>query len=1610
MKTLLARFSFILVGLLAVGQVYAQCNINIGSPSSISGDTTATVGDPDTDHILSSTVTFTNVQPGDTLRSIWQRNGVDIAGSLTASQFSDTDGTEIVTANYDPSTYEPAGEGPGIDTQDHGNYSVRFEANCGSGGSATPQTSSDRLLSVVPKILVEPSNSVVAIDGSVDLQVSAQGSNLIYTWYHKGSPISDGAVWSGQGTPSLTVNLGGISDVEEKITYTYNYYVRVSHDPDVGSDPTTNSDTAYLYITTQNPLGDGICKTPIQGEWNGNFLELDSQTDEPCTAGGDPTQCLKIGPDDWFDLEGARFFNGLGDCDEVTGFSAAGLPSGTAYRCDDQEDPARSSYYLHVPSGGSPVNTLNNSYQYQKALVDNPQGDSDWAIIPNPDDSTVSGNPSDIYSSVVPKYDGTADDVSESGKYRIALLTGPCYSGAAMGSRNVSRTVELQVEVIPVVIESTYASSTSAGGGTQTYDGLPRTLPAQVGDFVDMRVNTNFDATETVEYAWYRVDDPLTILDTDYRLTISDIQAGEFGMYQVDVTNPAGTVSQVFDVQGFVQEPTDVDLRGFPGDQLAQPGQNRVLQVVEGGEAFMQMEEGSSGGFGDAPQEFSWQKSTNGGASWTDIPGENFPYLFVTGISLADDNTRYRGVVTNAAANPFETGSMQLDVSAATPTPPTIVAQPQSQLGIDEGGTAFFNVQAIGTGTLNFTWRKGTSVINPGGRFQINTDGGSSSLTIIGVEPSDEASNYNVVVSNGTPPNATSVNVSLTVNPAPQAPEITTQPQSITVTEGEPAGFGVVATGSNLTYQWKKNGSDIAGATMNAYIISSAMESDEGAYSVRVTDSVSGLYTDSNPAVLTVDPIVCDAPAAATLVSPADGQELSSTSVNFDWNPVTPPAGCSVEYRVRWSASASSACNGSNASVWSSETEFSPDPLAAGGTYSWCVEARTAPGAVTASAVREFSTPAPDVTVPQAVLTIIPSDSEPDDRRGEIQIIANVSNASGNLIAEVYEVVNSDEPLVLVGSSEVSGGQVDISFEISDTTGVKDFEYKARFVTQTANPDDAQTGEFSESKFYYFDENLVIPPPEVIPSTQGESISWNSVPGAEEYLVYRRILKSSQCSGECYLNTPFNLIETIAADGSASYSYTDPNLLADLAADPENANEGASYFVVAKDGGQTSLRSDSTSREDVRSVFDRMAGGEITHKPSLAVRSLGDGRTAFYLEDLNAYRLDNSADVNVQIQYQRRLGSCDSFVFDDLDGSVAFGNVDALSRTTDPSRFIENAIFLGEVETIDPGESYCFEACITDKQGNTGSAGHGPDDPTDGTHCLSAVQGDIVDSTAPGFAGVSSVVALEDGTSLQVTYQKAETDIEREEPFIQYDIDYSTEPDFSDFRTLRVSDINQTTAVIEGLDSNQQYFVRAISFDFFENESEGQDQVVSAVTKNNYPSAVAEMRPTDQASIFEVNLRVTDRNLSQFADKSQAVSRLVGLYVGSSESSLQEVVNLDRKISRSSPVLTGLSTISGDTSSENFMINLSGDIQVKDLEGFYYKIVVEDPTGLRSEANGNTFLSRSLASSNSIGRDDDVGIVACSLSQKSKSAPLGVFSLLLLAIGLLGLRLARRKA
>ncbi len=218
--------------------------------------------------------------------------------------------------------------------------------------------------------------------------------------------------------------------------------------------------------------------------------------------------------------------------------------------------------------------------------------------------------------------------------------------------------------------------------------------------------------------------------------------------------------------------------------------------------------------------------------------------------------------------------------------PPTITTQPVSRTNA-VGTSASFTVVATGT-ALTYQWQFNGA----------NIAGATAGTFTLPSVQTNNAGNYTVIVSNAAT-QVTSAIAKLTVA-VPTPPAITKQPGSLTVTAGQSATFAVTATGTApLSYQWRFNGTNIAGATNNTYTVANAQSANVGSYTVGVSNS-NGTVT-SSPATLNIK-------YSLTVTTTSGGSVIAtpSASTYTPGSTVTLTASPSFLYRFTgWSGDAS---------------------------------------------------------------------------------------------------------------------------------------------------------------------------------------------------------------------------------------------------------------------------------------------------------------------------------------------------------------------------------------------------------------------------------------------------------------------------------------------------------------------------------------------------------------------------------------------------------------------------------------------------------------------------------------------------------------------------------
>lgn len=233
---------------------------------------------------------------------------------------------------------------------------------------------------------------------------------------------------------------------------------------------------------------------------------------------------------------------------------------------------------------------------------------------------------------------------------------------------------------------------------------------------------------------------------------------------------------------------------------------------------------------GSPSPSYQWSKGS------VAIPGATSNSYTTPALAPSDSGTTYTVTVANSAGTVTSVPA----TLTVNPKAVSILANP-TDVTVTAGVPATFTVTASGTGPLAYQWfRNGVAV--PGAT--------SASYTISGTQLSDSGATFSVAVSN-TVGAVASGSAKLTVNPNPIA--ITVQPKTATQFVGETATYSVTASGTTPSYQWRKNGVAIPGATTSSYTTPTITSADDNTSFDVVVSNSAGAVT-SSAALLRVGP------------------------------------------------------------------------------------------------------------------------------------------------------------------------------------------------------------------------------------------------------------------------------------------------------------------------------------------------------------------------------------------------------------------------------------------------------------------------------------------------------------------------------------------------------------------------------------------------------------------------------------------------------------------------------------------------------------------------------------------------------------------------------------
>ena len=257
-----------------------------------------------------------------------------------------------------------------------------------------------------------------------------------------------------------------------------------------------------------------------------------------------------------------------------------------------------------------------------------------------------------------------------------------------------------------------------------------------------------------------------------------------------------------------------------------------------------------------------WQVSTDGGATFTDIPNQTTLMLSLTNVVDSMEGYLYRARFSNTCGDTYSDAA-----SLGVINVPQVNVSPYS-VTICKGGQAVFIGARKGERLTFVQWQK--SVV--GSAVFTNIPGAiKDTLVVQAADVSQTGTRYRLAVGNKCD-TVYSSPASLVVR---DIPGISGQPQSVDACPGDSVSLSVQAINAS-SYQWQKDGVEIPGATSSTLAIGPVTHRDGGTYQVLLKNECG--ISKSQPAQLNVvtNPVIVRGPVSKS----ANEGEIVTLSVD----------------------------------------------------------------------------------------------------------------------------------------------------------------------------------------------------------------------------------------------------------------------------------------------------------------------------------------------------------------------------------------------------------------------------------------------------------------------------------------------------------------------------------------------------------------------------------------------------------------------------------------------------------------------------------------------------------------------------------------------------------
>lgn len=431
-------------------------------------------------------------------------------------------------------------------------------------------------------------------------------------------------------------------------------------------------------------------------------------------------------------------------------------------------------------------------------------------------------------------------------KNGAVLSNGGNISGAQSATLTISNTSATDVD--NYTVEVTGSGNTVVSNAVALTVNSAPTISLQpqgqtlcVGGTISLSVT----AAGATTYQWKRGN--TNVGTNSASLNISNATANDAGQYTCVITNSCGNITT-----------NAVTVTVNPSTAITTQPQPQAVCI--GGTLTL-----TTAATGTGTLSYQWKRGA------TPV-GANSATLTINNVQAGDIGS-YTCEVTGTC------GTVTTNAANVTVAPlPTFTTQPQSTT-ICAGASPTFTVNSTGLANPQYQWYvNGSAVGSP-----------TTNTSFTATTPTN-GTTVNAVIIGGCQDVSSNI-VTITVNPTTT---ITTQPINQSACLGSSASFSVVATGVNLTYQWKKNGNNIGGQTQATLTLNNITANDAANYTCLVTGtcgaptSNAGVLSIANTASISSQPQAQTICGGTTLTLDVVGNAGNNTTYQwlFNGNPV----------------------------------------------------------------------------------------------------------------------------------------------------------------------------------------------------------------------------------------------------------------------------------------------------------------------------------------------------------------------------------------------------------------------------------------------------------------------------------------------------------------------------------------------------------------------------------------------------------------------------------------------------------------------------------------------------------------------------------------------------